>query len=506
MTKTNLKLILPSIIITVIFAFVLAFLISQAINNYLMQSFHDTLSNSIYASLEYSVDGDVVLKQALANESFNIYCDAASNNQTLSNLGEDSRIEQSAELIDNCLPQHLFIELPANSVFSIATPHNLRSISIWDNKNNLVHAIPSTTADRLNKNKAKQQLSLNWKFNSDVINIPNTDVYRQKFQFSFLQPENENMLFTVPILNGAKTDTLGYIAVYIQAPQTDTWDVVSYLLPSVLPLAIVISLLGAILFSRNLRRQVAELQQVTAAWSIGDFRPKVVTRSDDEIGKLGADLNQMADQLEDLLEAKATVASLEAKQEVARDLHDAAKQQLFAATMQLDAAKTLFSANPEEAQKHLADAAKLTKMAQQELAAVIKQLGPVQMQSQTFEAAIIDLVDSFSNRQNILVDLDVSTGFEASAEIEKGLFRVLQESLSNIAKHSKAKNVQIKLGSDNTQVSLMVEDDGTGLNRTEMDSGFGLQSMDQRIKLLGGTFQIQDRENQGTRISIQIPK
>ena len=336
------------------------------------------------------------------------------------------------------------------------------------------------------------------------MNIEGTNVYRGKFQYFLFQPEKENILFTLPILNGDKTETLGYVAVYIKTPQTGIWDVISYLLPAALLLALVISLIGAFLFSRNLRQQIADLQTVTAAWAIGDFGSKAHIQSQDEIGQLGADLNKMAEQLEGLIEAKAKVASLETKQQLSRDLHDAAKQQLFAATMQLNATKTLFREQPDKAQEHLNQATNLTKMAQQELAAVIDQLGPVQLQESSFNEAVLTLINDFSIQQDIPVELTLASNFKASSEAKKELFRILQESLSNIAKHSQATAASVIFSKNADQLNMVVQDNGVGFNHQQPPAGFGIQSMKQRVKQLNGNFQIESQKEQGTTVTVQI--
>ncbi len=91
------------------------------------------------------------------------------------------------------------------------------------------------------------------------------------------------------------------------------------------------------------------------------------------------------------------------------------------------------------------------------------------------------------------------------------VYRIVQEALTNIGKHSKAKNVAIKINEDTGVVSFSIEDDGRGFSTADMNArgpeekGLGLATMRGRAQMLGGTLTVRAREGRGTRISMQIP-
>lgn len=97
------------------------------------------------------------------------------------------------------------------------------------------------------------------------------------------------------------------------------------------------------------------------------------------------------------------------------------------------------------------------------------------------------------------------------AEVETALFRVLQEAISNVARHALARNVRLALGRDNTHVEIAIEDDGIGFDLAELalspDSarGLGLLGMRERVELLGGAFDVDTAPGYGTRLRIHVP-
>ena len=95
-----------------------------------------------------------------------------------------------------------------------------------------------------------------------------------------------------------------------------------------------------------------------------------------------------------------------------------------------------------------------------------------------------------------------------ASEIETTLYRIAQEALNNIAKHARARHVEIILERRTDQVSLIVEDDGVGFIPADMDGerrGFGLLGMQERAALVGATVQIESAPGEGTTIFVRTP-
>ena len=107
-------------------------------------------------------------------------------------------------------------------------------------------------------------------------------------------------------------------------------------------------------------------------------------------------------------------------------------------------------------------------------------------------------------QQNLTVNFASTIDHPIHSEIESGLFRILQEALNNIVKHSDATQADIHLTSDESQILLSIKDNGRGFNTQQHSAGFGLQSMRERANEFGALLTIKSETGNGTTISVQI--
>jgi signal transduction histidine kinase len=145
-------------------------------------------------------------------------------------------------------------------------------------------------------------------------------------------------------------------------------------------LTVVAGLIGTLfgrVTSRGLVRRLEGLNSAAEAWGQGDFSATVHDASPDEIGQLARRMSLMAEQIQDLLQVRQDLATLEERNRLARDLHDSVKQQVFATTMTLGTAETLWERDPQAARQKVAEALVLSRQAQQELAGLINEMRPV---------------------------------------------------------------------------------------------------------------------------------
>jgi two-component system, NarL family, sensor histidine kinase LiaS len=120
--------------------------------------------------------------------------------------------------------------------------------------------------------------------------------------------------------------------------------------------------------------------------------------------------------------------------------------------------------------------------------------------------ALRDYAADWSRRSEIPAEVHVRGERETSKEVEQTLFRVAQEALANVARHSNAKNVEIDLVYDADRLMLRVTDDGHGFDPAkDMGDGFGLQSMSERLAKLGGRVDVESVPGEGTRIICVCP-
>lgn len=258
--------------------------------------------------------------------------------------------------------------------------------------------------------------------------------------------------------------------------------------------------------ARGLTRRLSTLAGAADAWSRGDFSVVVSDPSDDELGQLARRLNRMAEQLQNLLQTRQQLAAVEERHRLARDLHDAVKQQVFAAVMQVGAAREVLENDPAAAARYLAEAERLGREAQEELTSLIWELRPAALADKGLVAALREYVAEWSRRTGIQAEVRVQAERATPLEVEQALFRLAQEALANVARHSGATAVAMHLTWEGDTVVLTVQDNGRGFDiRTAEGEGMGLRSMRERVEALGGTLEVESAPDQGTRVVARCP-
>jgi two-component system, NarL family, sensor histidine kinase LiaS len=320
-------------------------------------------------------------------------------------------------------------------------------------------------------------------------------------------PGREQMLAAAPV-EGDDGRVLGAVLVIIRLPNL-TGPLLAIIAVGTLTLIIPAAILGMIfgfLTAWGLTRRLQRLARAAQAWSRGDFSVAVKDRSKDEIGQLSRELNNMAAQLEGLVQARQELATLETRNRFARDLHDSVKQQVFATSFQVAAARALIEKDTKAAEAHLVQAEELARQAQRELNVLIGELRPAALEGKGLSSALRDYVEDWSRRAEIPAEVHVRGEREAPLEVEQALFRVAQEALANVAKHSGAGNVEVDLTYDPDSLTLRVADDGRGFDPAENpNGGFGLQSMHERLEKLGGRVEVESAPGKGTRVTCVCP-
>jgi two-component system, NarL family, sensor histidine kinase LiaS len=257
------------------------------------------------------------------------------------------------------------------------------------------------------------------------------------------------------------------------------------------------------IIARQLTKRLERISTATQAWGRGDFAVLSEDSSADEIGELSRRLNRMAEELREVFALRQNLTASEERNRLARDLHDTVKQRTFALSMQIGATQALLPEDPRAAQTRLTEAEKLAHQIQHELVTIIEELRPGVIQSLT--ANLRETINDWSRQNGIQTELQMDhvPSFKATTQAE--LLRILQEALSNIARHSNAKNVVVQISSaDNTHVNLWIRDDGRGFNPSQKNEGMGLQNMRERAEALpGGKFSITSSAHTGTEILVR---
>jgi signal transduction histidine kinase len=222
------------------------------------------------------------------------------------------------------------------------------------------------------------------------------------------------------------------------------------------------------------------------------------------VAKLEAALAENAGLHAQLLAQAREAGVLDERQRMAREIHDTLAQGLAGIIIQVQAAQRVWS-SPELARPYADRALGLARDSLAEARRSVQALRPRELEGARLPDALGDLARRWAADSGVGLQVEV-TGDRVplSPAIEVALFRVAQEALTNVAKHANASRVGLTLSYLGDLVLLDIRDDGGGLgNRNE--SGFGLTSMRQRIRSVGGTVEIESIPGEGTAVSASVP-
>lgn len=193
------------------------------------------------------------------------------------------------------------------------------------------------------------------------------------------------------------------------------------------------------------------------------------------------------------------------RRRIGRELHDDTAQGLTLVRFYLGMLQQI--AEKENAQETIGEALAVIDRTIEGLRRIIGRLSPQALERLGLIGSIRKEARSLSSAGVTQVDVRVSGRFgRLSLEIELALYRLVQEALHNIAKHARAKHVEIDLSREGRKVRLMIIDDGVGFGRnaTFPQNSYGVFGMRERIRSLGGTFRMGSRRGRGTRIQVSI--
>jgi two-component system, NarL family, sensor histidine kinase LiaS len=220
--------------------------------------------------------------------------------------------------------------------------------------------------------------------------------------------------------------------------------------------------------------------------------------------ELTSERNQrLVDELKEAQQKVQELAVVDERNRLARDLHDSVKQQVFAISMQLSAAKTSLS-ETDKAYSSVAEAERLAQQAGAELTTLIHELRPPPLERKTLAAGLQDYVTEWSRQNNIEISINIDKDLSLSVNEEQTLFRVIQEALSNIARHSHAANAIVELIQVDSDILLCIADTGQGFDTNLVPMGVGLHSMRERLMQIGGTFHLLSGKDVGTQIIAKL--
>jgi two-component system, NarL family, sensor histidine kinase UhpB len=256
-----------------------------------------------------------------------------------------------------------------------------------------------------------------------------------------------------------------------------------------------------------LRRAFAPLGRLAHRMETVDLlRPgqRLKVRREDEVGRVVAAFNGMLERLERERQesARRVLAAQEAERlGIARDLHDEVGQVLTGVLLQLN---SISEAAPEH-RDDLDQARQAVRRALDEIRRISRELRPEMLEHLVLVSALTELSTSFARVSGIRVERDFSPSLPNLApEVELAVYRIAQESLTNVARHAEASRVTISLEAGRESVVLRVVDDGRGFAAAPVEHG-GLRSMRERALLVGGALAIKAASEGGAEVRVEVP-
>ncbi|MFN2282384.1 MAG: GAF domain-containing protein [Anaerolineales bacterium] len=206
-----------------------------------------------------------------------------------------------------------------------------------------------------------------------------------------------------------------------------------------------------------------------------------------------------------------TIAVLEERERIGMDLHDGVIQSLYSLGLTLDYVKAIINENPEESLEKLNHATDSINSTINDIRTYIADLRPRQMQED---------ISFKENLQILLQELEANAKIKGTVVDETKeslaldyhntltLYKIAQEALSNIARHSKADKAEIRLFDEDGKFYLELKDNGQGfnINKIQANLGHGLANMQRRISKVGGNIELDSSPGKGTRVLAWIPK
>lgn len=201
------------------------------------------------------------------------------------------------------------------------------------------------------------------------------------------------------------------------------------------------------------------------------------------------------------------LAVIEERNRIARELHDSVSQNLFGMSLKLNTMKYLMATDPEKAVSTIDQLQEMIGEIQAEMRLMIYELQPAALLEKGFFEAIESLVELFKVRYGLDITYRlVGEADKLDSTIQLTIYRVIQEALNNIVKHSKASKSDLILQIIDSHIQLVINDNGLGFELSQADDvkHYGIQGMRERIAAIHGQLNIETSPGRGTTIRATI--
>jgi PAS domain S-box-containing protein len=228
-------------------------------------------------------------------------------------------------------------------------------------------------------------------------------------------------------------------------------------------------------------------------------------RNEEELLKHQQRLEESEARLRELAAFLQTVRE-EERTRIARELHDELGQALTALRIDLGWLRGKCGSLGAPAAERVASAFSVVEQSIVSLRRISEDLRPAMLDSLGLAAAIEHHTTQFSQRTGIPCRLSMNREeFDLDSNLATAVFRIVQEALTNVARHAEASEVSVSIDETDDGIDMVVTDNGRGIGASGNKKTFGLLGMRERITILGGTLEIDSRPERGTRISCRLP-
>ena len=215
-----------------------------------------------------------------------------------------------------------------------------------------------------------------------------------------------------------------------------------------------------------------------------------------------AELDKSKQELEEAYEVVAEVTALEERQRIAKEIHDTAGHSITTVIMQTESAKLIIDNNPKEAKKKIVSANLQAKHALEELRDSVHLLSGIR-ENATLQSALQDIIHESTDGTGITIRWEIEQIAVSSTKF-RFLCNTLKEGISNGLRHGNATAFWFELKKEGDKIRFLLSDNGKGVNG-DVALGFGLSSMKERAKALGGEVQTESEWGEGFELRLVLP-
>lgn len=200
---------------------------------------------------------------------------------------------------------------------------------------------------------------------------------------------------------------------------------------------------------------------------------------------------------------RAIQAQEHERRRIALELHDEVGQLLTGVVLGLDG---LVRSVPGEVQPRVVELQDMVRAGADQVREIARGLRPESLEELGLRSALVGLMSAVANQGKLEVTRRISTDLPAlSPDVELVVYRVAQESLTNVLRHAGARNVEVALQRRGDELELRIADDGCGIDMSRADPGRGLGGMLERALYVGGRLEIEPRHGSGTVVTLRVP-